>query len=93
LIFREVDCFYSRYETWEVLAAVGIVAVITLALTVFALQSKWDFTAMGGALLVVLVVLLMFGIMSIFMQNRVVNILYASLGALVFGLVSVFCVE
>ncbi|OQV18840.1 putative Protein lifeguard 1 [Hypsibius exemplaris] len=85
-----LGCIASHYQKWEVLAAVGIVAAITLALTLFALQTKWDFTAMGGALLVVLVVLLVFGIMAIFMQNKVVSLVYSSLGALVFGLYLVF---
>ena len=38
----------STYDANEVLMAVGVCAAITLALTVFAFQTKIDFTAMGG---------------------------------------------
>ncbi len=41
----------ARYRTDEVLMAVGVCAAITLALTIFAFQTKIDFTAMGGKLL------------------------------------------
>ena len=40
----------STYRADEVLMAVGVCAAITLALTVFAFQTKIDFTAMGGKL-------------------------------------------
>lgn len=80
----------SLYSRSEVLMAVGIVAAITLSLTIFALQTKYDFTAMGGALLVVLVVLILFGLIAAIWRNNVVNLVYASLGALVFGLYLVF---
>ena len=38
----------ARYRADEVLMAVGVCAAITLALTIFAFQTKIDFTAMGG---------------------------------------------
>ena len=41
--------------------AVGVTAAVCLALTIFAMQTKWDFTVMGGALLVATIVLLLFG--------------------------------
>ena len=41
----------STYRADEVLMAVGVCAAITLALTVFAFQTKIDFTAMGGQLM------------------------------------------
>ena len=36
----------------QVLMAVGITSILVIALTVFAWQTKFDFTAMGGVLLV-----------------------------------------
>ena len=42
----------STYRADEVLMAVGVCAAITLALTVFAFQTKIDFTAMGGKLFI-----------------------------------------
>ena len=38
----------STYNANEVLLAVGVTAAIVLALTIFAFQTKIDFTAMGG---------------------------------------------
>lgn len=41
--------------------AVGITAAVCLGLTLFAFQTKWDFTAMGGFLVCLLMVVLVFG--------------------------------
>ena len=38
----------ANYRADEVLMAVGVCAAITLGLTIFAFQTKIDFTAMGG---------------------------------------------
>ena len=40
------------YEPDAVIMAAGITAAVTLGLTLFAFQTKWDFTACGGRLLV-----------------------------------------
>lgn len=37
----------ANFEIFEVLLAIGITAVITFSLTIFAFQTKWDFTTMG----------------------------------------------
>ena len=54
------------------------------------MQTKWDFTACGGILFVCVIVLFLFGILAICMQNKVVNLIYASLGALIFSVYLVF---
>ena len=55
------------------------------------LWKEFDFTAMGGVLLVALICLMMFGFFAlIFPGNNIVNIVYASLGALIFGIYIVF---
>merc|ERR1712066_387311 len=46
----------SYYDVDAVLIAVGITAAVTLALTIFALQTKIDFTVCGGVLFAVLIV-------------------------------------
>jgi len=46
----------SYYDVDAVLIAVGITAAVTLALTIFALQTKIDFTVCGGILFAVLIV-------------------------------------
>lgn len=81
----------SFYEAKEVLIALGICVVVVFGLTIFALQSKIDFTAMGGALLVALLCLMMLGIFAaIFRGNNVLNLVYACLGAFIFGLYIIF---
>ena len=41
----------STYEVTEVLIAVGMTAGVVFALTLFAMQTKIDFTAWGGEIL------------------------------------------
>ena len=77
-------------QSKEVLIAAGICTVVCLSITLFSLQTKWDFTVCGGFIFVSFVVLLMFAIMAICMPSYVMNLLYASLGALVFSLYLVF---
>ena len=64
---------------------------LTIGLTIFALQTKIDFTAMGGALLVALLCLMMLGLFAaIFRGNNILNLVYASLGAFIFGMYIIF---
>lgn len=95
---REVKCLFvilllflcSVYEKDEVLMAVGITAVVVLAITIFAFQTKYDFTMMGGFLFVALIILICFGFLMIFFHSRVLSIVYASLGALIFAMYLVY---
>ncbi|XP_066299930.1 protein lifeguard 1-like [Branchiostoma lanceolatum] len=75
----------AAYGADAVMWAAGITAVVSLSLTVFALQTKIDFTVMGGCLFVFLIVLLCFGILCAIIRNHYANIAYASLGALLFA--------
>ncbi|KAL7730513.1 hypothetical protein ACLKA6_000515 [Drosophila palustris] len=75
----------SRYHGQELLLAIGITAAICLALTLFALQTKYDFTMMGGILIACLLALLIFGLLAIFMGGNMLALIYASLGALLFS--------
>nr|KAF6270742.1 glutamate ionotropic receptor NMDA type subunit associated protein 1 [Myotis myotis] len=47
-------------------------------------QTRYDFTSCMGVLLVSMVVLIVFAILCIFIRNRILEIVYASLGALLF---------
>ena len=77
----------AHYRVNEVLMAMGIVAVLTLAITLFAFQTKIDFTIMSGCLFVALIVFICFGfLMWFFPHGRTVRLVYACLGALIFGL-------
>ncbi|KAF5294603.1 hypothetical protein FQA39_LY13362 [Lamprigera yunnana] len=85
----------SQYKAAEVLMAVGITAAICLALTLFAFQTKWDFTMCGGFLFVCVIVLLIFGLVASILAatgngSKVLSLVYASLGALLFSVYLVY---
>ncbi|XP_074841643.1 protein lifeguard 1 isoform X1 [Carettochelys insculpta] len=79
-----VGMIASFYETEAVIMAVGITAAVCFTVVLFSLQTKYDFTSCRGVLVVCLVVLLIFSILCIFIRNRIMDIVYASLGALLF---------
>lgn len=70
--------------------AVGITAAVCLALTIFAMQTKVDFTMMGGILLACLVVFMIFGIVAMFFHGRIITLVYASFGALLFSVYLIY---
>uniref|UniRef100_A0A672KXD7 Protein lifeguard 1-like n=1 Tax=Sinocyclocheilus grahami TaxID=75366 RepID=A0A672KXD7_SINGR len=78
----------SYYDTDAVIMAVGITAVVCFTVVLFSLQSKYDFTSCWGVLFVCLIVLLLASFLCIFIQNKILHIVYASLGALLFTCVS-----
>lgn len=80
----------SYYRSEEVLMAVGITAAVCLGLTLFAFQTKWDFTIMGGILFVAVIILLIFGLVAIFVHSKITTIIYASLGALIFSVYLIY---
>lgn len=80
----------SNYNQDAVIIAVGITAVVSAALTLFAFQTKWDFTAWGGMLFVFVIVLFCFGILCAIIQNKYATLAYSALGALLFSAYLVF---
>ncbi|XP_037887589.1 protein lifeguard 1-like isoform X2 [Glossina fuscipes] len=80
----------GNYAANEVLMAVGITAAVCFALTLFAIQTKYDFTMCGGVLLAVMVVFLIFGIVAIFIPGKIMTIVYASLGAVIFSIYLIY---
>lgn len=70
--------------------AAGISAAVCLGITLFAFQTKYDFTVCGGGLFVALIVLLIFGIFALIFPGKVIILVYASLGALLFSLYLVY---
>ncbi|XP_026881247.1 glutamate receptor, ionotropic, N-methyl D-aspartate-associated protein 1a (glutamate binding) [Electrophorus electricus] len=79
-----VGMIASFYDTDTVIMAVGITAVVCFTVVLFSLQSKYDFTSCRGVLFVCLIVLLLFSILCIFIRHKILHIVYASLGALLF---------
>ncbi|XP_034409932.1 glutamate receptor, ionotropic, N-methyl D-aspartate-associated protein 1b (glutamate binding) isoform X2 [Cyclopterus lumpus] len=79
-----VGMIASFHDTESVIMAVGITAVVCFTVVIFSLQTKYDFTSCYGVLFVCLIVLIVFGILCIFIRNRILQIVYAGLGALLF---------
>lgn len=76
----------AMYDRQTVLLAALFTLGITIGLTVYAYTTKTDFTVLTGILFVCLIGLVLFGITCIFIRSRVVNIVYCTLGAIVFGI-------
>jgi len=79
------------YDVDAVMIAVGITCGVTFALTMFAFQTKWDFTTCGGGLCAILVIFVIAGIIMAFLpQTKWTMIGYGSAGALIFSLYLVY---
>ncbi|XP_026139171.1 protein lifeguard 1-like isoform X4 [Carassius auratus] len=74
----------SFYDTDVVMMAIGITVLVCFTVIIFSLQTKFDFTSCYGVLFVCFIVMLFFGILCIFLYHRILDLIYASVGALVF---------
>jgi FtsH-binding integral membrane protein len=88
-----VGTISSMYNTDIVLIAALLTVGITLCLSLYALQTKRDFTAAGGIMFSLLFALIGAGILSIFFRNRVMDIVVSGVGAALFGCYIVFDVQ
>lgn len=79
------------YDVDAVLIAVAITAGVTFVLTIFAFQTKIDFTVCGGMLCAVLFIFIFAGIIMAFLpKTKWTMIGYGSVGALIFSLYIVY---
>lgn len=78
------------YNAEAVMWAVGATAFVSLTLTVFAMQTRWDFTAASGSLWVFAWTLFSFAMLCAILRSQFLYILYACLGTLLFSLYLVF---
>nr|XP_055067573.1 glutamate receptor, ionotropic, N-methyl D-aspartate-associated protein 1b (glutamate binding) [Misgurnus anguillicaudatus] len=74
----------SFYDTNIVIMAIGITVLVCCTVVMFSLQTKYDFTSCAGVLFVCSIVLFIFGIFCIIMYNRIMDLIYSSLAALLF---------
>ncbi|XP_030606273.1 glutamate receptor, ionotropic, N-methyl D-aspartate-associated protein 1b (glutamate binding) [Archocentrus centrarchus] len=79
-----VGMIASFHQTESVIMAVGITAFVCFTVVIFSLQTKYDFTSCYGVLFVCLIVLIVFGFLCIFIRDKILHIVYAGLGALLF---------
>jgi len=80
----------AAFNAESVLIAVGICAGVTLALTLFAFQTKYDFTTCGGMLCAMLMVLFIAGIVVAIFPSKIAIIGYGVVGALIFSMYIVY---
>ncbi|XP_072253397.1 protein lifeguard 3-like isoform X2 [Leuresthes tenuis] len=84
----------SYYETKAVFLAMGITAVVCIAVTIFCFQTKVDFTSCGGFLCIAAVLLMIIGIVTAivlsFQYVPWLHMLYAAIGAIVYTLFLVY---
>ncbi|XP_040573983.1 protein lifeguard 1 [Lepeophtheirus salmonis] len=84
----------AKVEPVAVLMAVGITTGITITLTIFAMQTKWDITGCGAYLLIFGVIALACGIAMIFLpRNKYVLIAYGAGTAILFSVYLVYDVQ
>ncbi|XP_059963490.1 protein lifeguard 2-like [Mesoplodon densirostris] len=83
LLLGTVSVFYYAEE---VLWAMAATTLMTISLTLFALQTKCDFTLLNGMLFVLLFILTIYGILLIFIRSYWLHLLYAGLGTVIFSL-------
>uniref|UniRef100_A0A914HHK1 Uncharacterized protein n=1 Tax=Globodera rostochiensis TaxID=31243 RepID=A0A914HHK1_GLORO len=78
----------AYYSVESVVMAAAITTVSCAGIALFALVTKRDITSMLGFVLIATMVLMLFGFMvimsSFFFHSRILHIVYASLGALLF---------
>lgn len=85
-----VGVIASTYQPQVVAYAMGATFGLTVLLTLFAWQTKIDFTACAGSLFVVLMAFIIFGIVAAIVRNNVVYLVYATLGVVIYGVFLVF---
>jgi protein lifeguard len=74
-----------RFDTEILLIGLGTTTGITSALTLYASQTRYDFTECGGYLLVALMGIIITSMINIFIVNSVLQSIIAGTGAIIFS--------
>jgi FtsH-binding integral membrane protein len=85
-----VGCITTQYKTDTIFIAVGLTIVVVVGITLFAFQTKIDFTGCGVYLFVLGLVLFGFGLLAILIRSQILNIVYAACGTALFSFYLVF---
>jgi len=84
----------ATYNLNEVVIAAAITVCVTVGLTLFALQTKLDFTMLNGVLFAALLVLVVMSfIFVVFPANNTVSTVFSALGALLFSVYLIYDVQ
>ncbi|XP_030853273.1 protein lifeguard 1 isoform X1 [Strongylocentrotus purpuratus] len=81
-----ISSYYGDNAGQSVLVCMGICAGVTLGVSLFAIQTRFDFTSCGGFLFVFSLSLFLFGFIAIFTRSSILYTVYAWLAALLFTL-------
>merc|ERR1719335_161429 len=81
------------YTADSVAFVFGMTAVVVLSLVAYACQTKRDFSGAGPYLFVALIVMMFCGILMWFFASRMLEIIYATFGTLLFSFYIVFDVQ
>ncbi|ESN93989.1 hypothetical protein HELRODRAFT_125879, partial [Helobdella robusta] len=88
-----IICSFHRVD--QVVIAASATVVITFVLTIFAMQTKIDFTSCGGVMCIISILFIIFAITvsvytAIWGRSKILMMVYCSIGALVFCLYIIF---
>jgi len=85
-----VGVICSMYTLPSLLACVFATGVLVVGLTLYAVTTKTDFTTLGGYLFAALLVLMIFGVFTMFLPFPFMETVYCCLGILVFSFYLIF---
>lgn len=86
----------ATYDTNSVLIAFGVTTAVCASLAIFSVQTKYDFTTCGAGLFAALMVFTVMGILMLIFrgsQSMVLQVLYGSIGALLFSVYLVYDIQ
>lgn len=66
--------------------AMGLTVAMVIGLTIFAIQTKWDFTIFGGFLFVALIIFTITGIVAIFVRSFYLQLAISCIGVILFSI-------
>ncbi|XP_026819233.1 protein lifeguard 1-like [Rhopalosiphum maidis] len=75
----------SRYYPKQVISALSLATIICFALTIFALQTKIDFTVMGSSLMVAIIILLVASTVVILYPAKLMTLIIACTGSIIYS--------
>merc|ERR1712168_513772 len=88
-----LGCVSANYEIDWVLISVGIVILMVMILTILAIFLPCDFTMCLGLIVVILLAFAAFGILMFFFHSKWLNIVYCSIGILLFSIMIIIDIQ
>ena len=85
-----VGIISSMYTTESLVLAFGLVTVVTIVLSIFAVTTDLDFTKIWPYLIGITVVMIIAGFVMIFFPSKLGMMIYSAFGAMLFSVYIVF---